>query len=99
MPSLIWTPEALADVKRLYAFLFEKDVDVAKAVAATILSHAKKLEEFPHMGRPSVDLEPEHRELLIPFASSGYVLLYAQEEQEGESLVVLAVRHQKEAGY
>ncbi len=96
MPSLVWTQEALADVKRLYQFLFDKDVEVAKAMAGLILSHAQRLETFPHMGCPSPDLEPEHRELLIPFASSGYVLLYAQEK---EKLVVLAVRHQKEAGF
>ncbi len=95
MPSLVWTHEALTDVKRLYHFLFDKDVAVAKAMADVILSHAKRLEVFPHMGRPAPDLEPEQRELLIPFASSGYILLYAQEE---DTLIVLAVRHQKEAG-
>ncbi len=96
MPSLIWTAEALADVKRLYDFLFEKDVEVAKSLAGVILENVKNLERFPHMGRPAADLEPEHRELLIPFASSGYVLLYAQQD---DVLVVLAVRHQKEVGY
>ncbi len=96
MPSLVWTAEALADVKRLYQFLFEKDAEVAKALAGTILNHLKQLENFPQIGRPAPDLEPEHRELLIPFASSGYILLYAQED---DKIIILAVRHQKEAGF
>ncbi len=78
MPSLIWTAEALADVKRLYQFLFEKDAEIAKALAEVILTHAKNLENFPQMGRPAPDLEPEHRELFIPFASSGYIFVCAR---------------------
>jgi hypothetical protein len=41
-------------------------------------------------------LDPEHRELLIPFGVTGYVLVY---EVYAERILVLAVRHQKEAGY
>ncbi len=96
MPPLVWTAEALADVKRLHQFLFEKDIEVAKALANVILTHAKQLENFPQIGRPAPDLEPEHRELLIPFASSGYILLYAQDE---DKVIILAIRHQKEAGF
>jgi len=47
-------------------------------------------------GRPADDLDPEHRELLIPFGASGYVIVY---EVYADSVLVLAVRHQKEAGY
>jgi plasmid stabilization system protein ParE len=41
-------------------------------------------------------MKPEFREWLIDFGSSGYIALY---RLEGDTAVVLAVRHQKEAGY
>ena len=46
-------------------------------------------------GRP-MTLDPEHRELLIPFGASGYVLVYGVYD---DTILVLSVRHQKEAGY
>ena len=99
MPYIvIWSPRALECVQRLYNFLAEKDANAAKAAAALILKHTDLLESFPQAGRPADDLEPEHRELLIPFGGAGYVLLYRFGE-EGTSVTVLAVRHQKEVGY
>lgn len=41
-------------------------------------------------------MEPEYREWPIDFGSAGYVILY---RLDGEAVVVLAIRHQKEAGY
>lgn len=41
-------------------------------------------------------MAPEFREYLIDFGDSGYVALY---RFDGESIALLAVRHQKEAGY
>lgn len=94
--TLVWSPAALLSVQRLYRFLVEKDRDAAQAAVGAIRKYAAILEKFPNAGRPAADLEPEHRELLIPFGGSGYVLVY---EVQAETLLVLAVRHQKEAGY
>lgn len=41
-------------------------------------------------------MEPEYREWIINFGGSGYVALY---RYDGETAVILAVRHQKKAGY
>jgi len=49
------------------------------------------------MGKPFEGL-PEIRELIIPFGDSGYVALYDY-EAASDSVIVLAFRHQKEAGY
>ena len=99
MPHIVvWSPRSLECVQRLYNFLAEKDTDAAKAAAALILKQAELLENFPQAGRPADDLEPEHRELLIPFGGAGYVLLYRFDE-EGTAVTVLAVRHQKEVEY
>jgi ParE toxin of type II toxin-antitoxin system, parDE len=48
------------------------------------------------VGRPADRMEPEYREWPIGFGDSGYVVLY---RFDGEVAVVLAVRHQREAGY
>jgi len=49
------------------------------------------------MSKPLEDI-PEIRELIIPFGDSGYVALYHY-EAASDSVIVLAFRHQKEAGY
>jgi toxin ParE1/3/4 len=90
MSCLIWTPRATAGLERAYLFLAEKDEDAAVKALDAIDSGALLLEDFPHAGRPAEDLEPEHRELLIPFGGSGYVLLY---RVENSLVYILAVRH------
>ncbi|CDG98495.1 addiction module toxin RelE [Xenorhabdus bovienii] len=41
-------------------------------------------------------MDPVFREWLIDFGSSGYIDLY---RFDGETATILAVQHQKEAGY
>ncbi len=96
MPRLIWSPEALRDVERLYHFLAEKNPDAARRAAKSIREGMKILADQTGVGRPVEDMDPEFREWLIPFGDSGYVSLY---RFDGETAVVLAVRHQREAGY
>jgi toxin ParE1/3/4 len=95
---VIWSPGAIENIKRLYNFLAEKNLDAAQAAAALRFKQAEILESFPNAGRPAEDLNPEHREILIPFGAAGYVLLYHVDEERA-AVTVLAVRHQKEAGY
>jgi len=94
--AVVWSQRAIEDVQRLYQFLAEKNINAAKAAMTAILYKAEILDVQPNAGRPANDLEPEHRELVIPCGASGYVMLY---EILGENVIVLAVRHQKEAGY
>ncbi len=54
------------------------------------------LAQHPEIGRPAEDMEPEYREWLIDFGDSGYVALY---RYDGETVLIVAVRHQREAGY
>ncbi len=96
MPRLIWTPGALADVQRLYRFLAPKDADAARRAVQAIRSGMQILAHQPRIGRLVEDMEPEFREWLIDFGNSGYIALY---HFDGEAAVILAVRHQKEAGY
>lgn len=96
MPRLIWTPTALADVQRLFRFLAKSNPHAARRAVKAIRASVKALEEQPRAGRFVQDMDPEFREWLIPFGASGYVVLYRFEDP---LVVILAVRHQWEAGY
>ncbi|MBG4275001.1 type II toxin-antitoxin system RelE/ParE family toxin [Pseudomonas aeruginosa] len=96
MSRLIWTPPALADVLRLYRFLAPKDANAAQRAVQAIRAGVKILAHQPRIGRPVEDMETEFREWLIDFGNGGYVALY---RFDGENIAILAVRHQKEAGY
>ena len=96
MPQLIWTPAALRDVERLYKFLAENNPDAARRSAKSIREGMQILRDQPGAGRPMEDMDPEFREWFITFGGSGYVALYRLDE---EAAVILAVRHQREAGY
>lgn len=96
MPPLNWSPSALRDMQHLYRFLAQKNLDAAKRAIGSIRSEVKIIARHPKIGRPAEERDPEYREWLIPFGDSGHVVLY---RYDGDTSVVLAVRHQKEAGY
>jgi plasmid stabilization system protein ParE len=96
MPRLIWSPSALLDVQRLYRFLATKNIDAAKRAVKAIRDEVKIIAKQPGVGRPVEDMEPEYREWLIDFGDSGYIALY---RCDGQTAVIVAVRHQKEIGY
>ncbi len=96
MPRLIWSPQALLDVQRLYRFLAMKNTDAAKRAVKAIREGVKVLAAQPGVGRPAEDMEPEYREWLIDFGDSGYIALYHYDEK---TAVIVAIRHKKEVGY
>lgn len=91
MPRLIWTPNALADVQRLFRWLLPTCADAATRAVETIRAGVRILAASPHIGRPVEDMDPDYREKLIDFGNSGYVALY---RLDGETVAILAVRHQ-----
>ena len=93
---VVWTDRASHDLERHYFFLAEKDEDAGLKAVEAIEKGTLILEQFPNAGRPADDLDPEQRELLVPFGTSGYVLVY---EVDADHSRILAVRHQKEVGY
>lgn len=97
MPYIvIWSSRALKDLQRMYDFLSEKSEDAAIEAFKTIKQAALLLEDYPSAGRPANDLDPEHRELVIPFGGSGYIFIY---EVHGKQIAILALKHQREVGY
>lgn len=96
MPHLIWSPSAIRDVHRLYNFLASKNMDAASRAVNAIRKGVKIIATQPEIGRPAEDMDPEYREWLIDFGDSGYIVLY---RYNGRTAVIVAIRHQKEAGF
>lgn len=96
MPQLIWSVQALLDVQRLYRFLTPKSQDAAKRAVTAIRQGVKVLSLQPGMGRPAEDMDDQFRDWIIDFGDSGYVVRY---RLDAENVVILAVRHQREAGF
>jgi plasmid stabilization system protein ParE len=96
VPRLKWSPEALLDVQRLYRFLVMKSPEAAQRAIKAIRSEVRVLASQPEIGRPLEDMAPEFREWLVDFGDSGYVALY---RYDGQTALILAIRHQKEVGY
>ncbi len=96
MPRLVWSEPALADVARLHAFLAPKSREAAQRAVKAIRGGVKELGRHPEIGRPVEDMLPEFREWVVEFGQGAYVALY---HFAGEQVVILAVRHGREAGY
>jgi plasmid stabilization system protein ParE len=96
MPRLRWSQPALQDVARLHGFLAPKSRDAAKRAVKAIRQSVKVLAKHPQIGRPLEELPPEFREWVIEFGNGAYVVLY---HYDGKRVVILAVRHGREAGY
>ena len=96
MPRLRWSGRALLDVARLHEFLAPKSHGAAQRAVKTIRQGVKVLSRHPETGRPVEELPPEFREWVIEFGQGAYVALYRYDRKE---VVILAVRHGREAGY
>jgi len=96
MPRLIWSPPALRDIARLNDLLRPKSRDAASRAVRAIRESVTILARHPEAGRPVEDMEPEFRDWLIEFGDGGYVARY---HYDGRDVVLLAVRHTREAGF
>ena len=95
MARVIYTPAAVHDLERLVDFLLTKDTFAASETAELVTSAISMLEKHPLLGRAATD---NLRELVISRGQSGYLALYDYDAVTDTS-VVLAIRHQLEAGY
>ena len=95
MARLIYARQALEDLERLTDFLLETDPAAALDTFMLIEEAVGILKRHPLVGRPA---EAGMRELVISRGKTGYVALYSHEPLE-DAVLILAVRHQREAGY
>jgi plasmid stabilization system protein ParE len=90
------TAAALRDLERLRAFLLKKNRAAAKRAGAAIIKSIQLLGQQPDIGTHVEGMEPEFRELPISFGANGYITRYHYAD---DVVTILALRHQKEAGY
>lgn len=98
MPQVIISESARQDLQRLHDFLRTKNVLAARKAAEMLIQGIRQLEALPNIGRPVAHLPLEYQELVVEFGRSGYVLLYRRDELT-DRVVILKIKHQKEAGY
>jgi plasmid stabilization system protein ParE len=99
--AIDYAPRALADIERLIDFLLSETPAAsaagtsAQAAGEAVINAVEILADHPLIGRPA---EAGLRELTISRGRSGYVALYRFDVAR-DRVVVLAIRHQREAGY
>lgn len=92
---MIYAHRALADLERLTDFLLASDPGAAGPTAELIIEAVSVLAHHPLIGRST---DEDLRELVISRGKSGYVALYSHELVE-DVVLILSIRHQREAGY
>jgi len=95
MSRIELAPEVGDDFERILEHLFEHEVADTRARIEEILHGISVLEYNPLVGRPAPN---RMRELVIGRHARGYVALYRY-VAEIDTVFVLALRGQKEAGY
>jgi toxin ParE1/3/4 len=95
MARIVLVPQIQDDIDRIFDFLFEHAPDSAAERVAAIIAAIDVLETSPRIGRST---DGGKRELVISTGASGYVARY-QYLPELDTVFVLAIRSQHEAGY
>jgi toxin ParE1/3/4 len=88
-------PEVADDVDRIFDHLTQFDVENVPSRIREIIQAIGVLEQSPLIGRPA---QGDKRELIIGHRARGYVALYRY-VSEIDTVFVLALRSQREAGY
>jgi plasmid stabilization system protein ParE len=92
-----YTKQAKNDLKKLYGFLLENDINSAKIALNIIRKNIEFLQYFPFSCRKSQSDNPFFRETIISFGTAGYVALF--EIENDNTITILAIRHQREEDY
>lgn len=95
MTELIFAARALEDLERLSDFLMPTDPQAAQDTVILIFEALEILVQHPEIGRK---IHFGQRELVISRGRTGYLALY-RFLPHVERVLVLALRHQREAGY
>ncbi len=92
--KLVFLPEAVDDIDRLFEFLVDKNPIAAQKAMLAIDEGITLLLENPFLGIP-MEHNIEYRQLFVPFGKSAYILRY-RIDKTNRSLVVVRVWHGRE---
>lgn len=81
MTTIVWLPNSLDDLQRLYEFIAEHNASAAARAISTLLEAVESLKDFPEKGRPWA-AEPDYRSLSVRFGARGYVVRYRLFEEQ-----------------
>ena len=95
MARIELAPEVFDDFDRFFEHIAQHDIDGAPERIGEIVQAVQILASSPLIGRP---VKGGLRELVIGRASRGYVALYRY-VADIDTVFVLAMRHQREAGF
>ena len=95
MPCLEILPAVMEDFDRFLDHMLAHDVADAAQRIGEIVNALDLLVAHPLIGRP---VAHDHRELVLGRGTRGYVALY-QYLPELDTVFILAIRSQREAGY
>jgi len=95
MASVKLSARVTADLERIFEYLARSDPEAGMRAVGQIRRAIEMLGEHPLMGRK---VAQGRRELVISRGRFGYVALYQWYERY-DSVLVLAIKHQSEAGY
>lgn len=95
MATVEITQRALADLERLFDFIAAEDPQRARDQILSVRKAFELLADHPLLGRAA---EQGRRELVLSRGRYGYIAKYRWLPAE-DIVLILAVRHQLEAGY
>ncbi|WP_111657919.1 type II toxin-antitoxin system RelE/ParE family toxin [Isoalcanivorax indicus] len=86
--KLVYTDDAISDLKRLRAFIAEHNPQAAMSVARELISRVEALRQFPRMGVP-VEMAPDP-DTVRDMAFGRYVVRYAV---HSSVIIILRIWH------
>lgn len=97
-----FTPEAEADLERLFDFLLDRAKTVEEAMRAHEAVEVLRTVAVSHLSTTpysyrKIGPRPTLRELIVPFGSTGYVLRF--DIRTPELVLVIGARHQREEDF
>ena len=100
--KVAFTPEAEADLNRLFDFLLDRAETVEQAMRAyEAVEIVRTVANSPLSSTPyscrKVGARPTLRELIVPFGATGHVLRF--DIRTPELVLVIGARHQREQDY
>ncbi|MDS7596422.1 type II toxin-antitoxin system RelE/ParE family toxin [Agrobacterium tumefaciens] len=91
------TAEAVEDFDRIYDYIVIYNIETAERAITALRSGLNMLVEFPFSCRRAQGGTSLMPELLIPFGSSGYIVLFRIDGPE--TVTIAAARHHREDDY
>lgn len=87
------SPEAVVDLERLRDFLVKKNPRAAARASGKLANAIDSLSAFPERGR--IAPLPDHRELVVPFGRSTYIVRNKY-RAESKSVAIVRIWHGRE---